>query len=440
MAQNFLFIKQTDSPTIGVLVHGLRGDVRKSWERLITLFSEDKEFTADLACWGYPTKVLGRVPSVWQAAEQLQTELRVRLEHYGKIVLIGHSLGGLVIRAFVISALRAGRVEDCERIAHIVALATPNDGNEMASIFKFLGRQVADLDIKGETVTELRNEWINRVYAPKILTGEERYKYEIPLTTVVGLEDSLVTPQSVKSFFQNPPPETVPGDHTSMKDPASTDETIYQLLKKIILSTINVRPKGAPEGRIESIHILESDELGFGLEALVDNTGSKKPLWSERITLGGRMALVQLGYQPFLNKAVFEVTMDCCIKEGSGILEGRVKTARGDEWDHQLEGLFVHTNGTPEKSWDFNLSFPAFLKFQEGEKVLLRLIFKPALKKLVKHEQEGQFIASFVGDIVEKRFWMEIATNAGILRHEIEDDSFLEYLANQGEVTGENGL
>src|SRR2546426_7654365 len=134
MSKNFVFIKKEGRPVVALFVHGLRGDIEMTWGALSKLLRDDSTFAADVAFWGYTTGILGKVPTVWQAAEQLQTEMRVRLSPYRRMILVGHSLGGLVIRAAVVRALKQGRVEDCERIDHIVTLATPNDGAELAGL------------------------------------------------------------------------------------------------------------------------------------------------------------------------------------------------------------------------------------------------------------------------------------------------------------------
>ena len=429
---NFLFVKKAEFPTLAVFVHGFRGDVKSSWESLIPLMEGDDKFSADVALWGYPSGVFKRTPSVWQAAEQLQTELRVRAPDYDAIVLIGHSLGGLLVRALVVAALKEGRFTDIERIAHIITLATPNDGQELAALLGRFSKQLADLAVTGDTVEEIRNEWINRVYTPVILAGEERYKHRIPLTAVIGLEDTLVSPESGKSFFRDPPPEVVPGNHMSMKVASSRDDTIYQLLRSKVLGANEV----AAATVIESVNFLKDTEAAeqtrYALELVVDNTKNTKDSWLRTIKIGARVAQRQAGQAPFMMRVRFNVSMECDLRLGTAVV-GRV-TAGDDALAYRLEGSYEHKNGTPEKSYEVNLSFPAALKIPLGEKLQIRIVFAPPRKTVVEEEKKGRLIAATLFPAHEVRFWLEILTDAGVLRLETEDDSFLRFVVNEGEV------
>jgi hypothetical protein len=208
------------------------------------------------------------MPDIWEAATQLQSELRHRAADYRDIVLVGHSLGGLLIRALVVAALKESRIEDVQRIKHIVTFATPNDGVEIADIVSFFrlpNRQIEDLAMTGKTVNELRGEWIERVYSPNIRPGEERSKRQIPLTTVIGLQDRLVPIDRARSFFRHPPPETVPGDHVSMKLPTDQNSLCYLILRNILKTLCN----GDDHGPINPIagngeSPLERDVEGHG--------------------------------------------------------------------------------------------------------------------------------------------------------------------------------
>jgi pimeloyl-ACP methyl ester carboxylesterase len=239
----FAFIRNAKSPVLVVFVHGLTGDAETTWGSFPALLAEDSGLSrVDVCVWGYPTKIAGHMPGIREAATQLQSELRHRAADYRHIVLVGHSLGGLLIRALVVAALKDSRIEDVQSINHIVTFATPNDGVEIADIVSFFrlpNRQIDDLAMTGETVNELRGEWIERVYSPNIRPGEERSKRQIPLTTVIGLQDRLVPFDRARSFFRHPPPETVPGDHVSMKLPKDRESLCYLILRNILKALCN---------------------------------------------------------------------------------------------------------------------------------------------------------------------------------------------------------
>lgn len=433
MSQSFVFVRNRARPVVALFVHGFRGDSKRTWDALRSVLENDATFAADVGLWSYSTGALKKVPTVWDAADQLQTEIRVRLSAYRRIVLVGHSLGGIVIRAMVVRALQEGRIEDCERIDHIVTLGTPNDGVQFAGIVAKFSKQIADLRMAGDTVVDLRNEWIDRVYAPNIRPGEERTKLRIPLTTVVGLEDQVVTASSAKSFFRQPPPESVPGDHLSMKEPADTTDTIYLLVKRIVADALSAVPLAV--ATIDDVLELQGSKGQFVLEVLLNNTASRAEFRSREVALGGRVALSQMGASPFYSRALFSVEMygGLDAQLGDQPLSGLVRP-EDDEFAYRLDGRFEHVNGTPQKSWEYSLRFPALVRCPAGEKLQLRLAFQTAKRRLMETENTGEFRASYIGGVIDQRFWVEIIGDDGLVRHESADDGLLTFIANEAEI------
>jgi pimeloyl-ACP methyl ester carboxylesterase len=221
-----------------VFVHGFIGDYRITWGNFPELILQDPELKGfDVFLWGYPSHLLGKNPEVRFVAQQLKTELTERLAGYRNIYLIGHSLGGLVIQSLVIEQLKVGQAKNLHPIKHIVLFGTPNRGVEVPPLLKLIDLQLRDLDSKSEIVDEIRNEWIDRVYNPTISAGAKDYKLQIPVTVVAGLQDEWVTEKSARSFFRDPPPQTVPGNHITMKQPKDREGTAYLLVKRRLLES-----------------------------------------------------------------------------------------------------------------------------------------------------------------------------------------------------------
>lgn len=222
-----------------IFVHGLCGSSTDTWDAFPKLLSEDEDLEAlDIYIMGYLTTFLGSPPSISLIAEHLLSELRVRFPEYKRIILAGHSLGGLVIRTAILKALEQGRGNDLSNIIHIITFGTPNDGSQLAQIvswFNLSNNQIKALGVTSELINTLRNGWVNKVYAPTIRDGEELYKRKLLLTTVVGLEDNIVSPASAASFFEDPPPVVVPGDHSSLKQPEGRDCLVYTFVKGVVL-------------------------------------------------------------------------------------------------------------------------------------------------------------------------------------------------------------
>ena len=140
-------------------------------------------------------------------------------------------MGGLVIKSMVIDYLRDGRSSDLKKIEHILFLATPNRGVDIPLLMRLFNPQLGDLFVTSKLVDLLEDEWVNKVYAPRISPGSKDFQLEVPFTPVVGLEDSVVSESSVRSVYQRHPPATVPGGHVSMKEPESRDDLVYRVVK-----------------------------------------------------------------------------------------------------------------------------------------------------------------------------------------------------------------
>lgn len=220
-----------------VFVHGYRGDA-STWSKFEKLVQEDdtlREF--EVHPMHYPTSILWKSPPERQLGELLGTELVERFGAYREIYLIGHSMGGLVICSMVVEKLKAGKAQDLKKIKHIILFGTPNNGAQIPRLLSWWDRQLADLSSSEHFVDELRNELINRVYHPRISPGDENSKLPIPVTVVIGLQDQFVDEASARSFFRDPQPLTVPGDHQSMKEPDNRDSLAYLVVRNKLLSS-----------------------------------------------------------------------------------------------------------------------------------------------------------------------------------------------------------
>jgi hypothetical protein len=199
-----------------IFVHGFAGGPDDTWRSLTTILRSDNRLSeVDIHLWGYPTQIVGKNLGVKQIAELLRTNYIVDLKKYDSIYFVAHSLGGIVVKYMILQELRAGRAESLSRIKHVVLLAVPQEGLQIPAIARYINRVAYDVNIESEIMNELRGDWINKVYAPKIRKGEENYKLAIPATVVVALQDQFIPEASVRAYFQDPPPLTVTGDHFS---------------------------------------------------------------------------------------------------------------------------------------------------------------------------------------------------------------------------------
>jgi tetratricopeptide (TPR) repeat protein len=238
-----------------VFVHGLFGDYQETWGKFPDLVLVDSTFYQyDFIYWGYPTRLLpnqsrflswvgrwlpgigNRLPDIASLASALAADLN-NLEiagSYKRIVLIGHSMGGLIIKKMIIKALcdLPEKTELLNRIEHLVFFATPSDGVQLPALLS-AHPQAKDIQCDGEAINDLRNEWIKRVHGVRIDDALQSGKRFISTTAILGLEDNAVSHSSAASFYADV--KTVQGNHCTICKPNRREDTVFQILRAIVL-------------------------------------------------------------------------------------------------------------------------------------------------------------------------------------------------------------
>jgi triacylglycerol esterase/lipase EstA (alpha/beta hydrolase family) len=97
-------------------VHGLDGDHRVTWGRFPELIRKDPDLkdTFDIGFFSYPTSLFSmpwskKYPKVQTLADALRTEIDMRFKDYTSIILVCHSLGGLIARKYLLEEVKSKR-------------------------------------------------------------------------------------------------------------------------------------------------------------------------------------------------------------------------------------------------------------------------------------------------------------------------------------------
>jgi len=99
-------------PLLILCVHGLGATGQNTWGQFHRLIDEDDSLgpLADVKFFGFKTSKTrwsllpsSRKQKVSDLAKGLRTEIDERYRDYASIVLVGHSMGGLVIRQYLVS-------------------------------------------------------------------------------------------------------------------------------------------------------------------------------------------------------------------------------------------------------------------------------------------------------------------------------------------------
>lgn len=230
-----------------VFIHGiLYGHYKNTWTRFSKLLPGDPDLPRfDLMLWGYDTGYFkGR--SIDLNGERLITEMRQRINtSENQIVLVGHSLGGLVLLKALCTQMERALANEvpCSQVSQIITFGTPLNGHWVARIAKkflpfsrFLNHQVRDL-CQEDSCKPLVENIKSRIYEP---VQDNETSRKIPIRLNIGNRDKVVTERdrsAARAIFTNPPPNEYDGTHSDLKDPKNRTDHRYLVLQSDLQET-----------------------------------------------------------------------------------------------------------------------------------------------------------------------------------------------------------
>ncbi len=232
-------------PTTVVFVHGFIS-TPDCWDPFFKLLEKDKDFAAQgfkFLRFGYPTKFVEmlpqrRIPSIRECGDSLRDFIE-RQAPTGQIMLVGHSMGGLVIQAYLANKIGMQRATDLERIRTIVTFATPNRGAKFLStlraVFSWFREdpQDSELEVLNDDISRMTDDIVRCI----IGAGDVgQCDCPIPFQVFWGLQDNVVLESSARGPFVEAHP--LAGDHSGIIRPESSSDDRYLALKSALLDPV----------------------------------------------------------------------------------------------------------------------------------------------------------------------------------------------------------
>lgn len=224
--------EKNSGDTLVLFIHGLSGNPSGTWGQMLRVFNSDPELsTYSFGCYSYPSKILRlpltkRMAGIGQLADGLKTLLANRYANKKKIILVGHSLGGLIIRQHILEQIKNNSLN---RIQGAIFFASPHTGADLANVGSALSwrhRHLKQLCSGSDTLTSINKDWV-------LLNAESRIK----TSYVVGGADAVVSPESAAPYAGAQNVETlIECDHTSIIKPINTNDDRFIVLKNFIQS------------------------------------------------------------------------------------------------------------------------------------------------------------------------------------------------------------
>ncbi len=273
---NLVIYRQQEGTAAVFFIHGFTGDATGTWGDFPALLAADPELSEyDVFSWGYPTQLnlaytITRHfwtddPDIETIGMGLRTLLANFAQNYQKLVLVGHSMGGLVIQSFILEELLRDGHEHLDKLTEVVLYGTPSGGLKKASLGAFLKNQIADMNFYGDFIQKLRSEWKQQLDDCRASSALQR---SFRLTLVAGMKDNFVPPESSLNPFPLDEKEIVPGDHTSMVKPSPGNDLAFRVLKKRLLrGALTAQEKALITGEDQRVidrvnRIRAAEELG----------------------------------------------------------------------------------------------------------------------------------------------------------------------------------
>jgi nucleoside phosphorylase/pimeloyl-ACP methyl ester carboxylesterase len=218
-----------------LFIHGLGGDKIATWGRFPEILRHDQQIAKDyqLEFFSYPTMLWRhlfsrKAPRIQELAAGLRTQIENRYASFENIILVCHSLGGLVARQYVLEDIKAKREP---RVSGIVLIAVPNNGADLARIGAFLSvrhQQLRQLCRDSDLIEFLNTDWFTMG-----LNRTVRAKY------IIGTQDGVVDRLSAQVFWGNPNVEVVIGkNHRDIVKPLDSNDDVVIILKRFLQGTL----------------------------------------------------------------------------------------------------------------------------------------------------------------------------------------------------------
>ena len=229
-----------------LFVHGLSGSADGTWSKMIELFLRDELFSKyEIDTYEYPTSKMRlpfgkKMPGIPELAEGLASYIDTRHSDKGKVVLIGHSLGGLVLRHHIVDEFKKSKDN---KIHAAVMIATPHTGADLARFGRALSWRHTHLKqlAKGEDVLRsILADW-----------GVLDVENNIESLYVIGGIDAIVDRSSSMPYyggvnFKN----LINYGHVDVIKPDSAQDMRFQVIRKFVAELdLPKKPEGGqPNG------------------------------------------------------------------------------------------------------------------------------------------------------------------------------------------------
>lgn len=226
-----------------LFVHGYGGHPRGTWERFPDLIRADAELGArfDVSLHHFHSSILNvpfftKAPPIHRIAQGLRAAVDNRYApRYSDVVLVAHSLGGLVVRRYICDELPRGGLHTTQ----VMLFAVPNNGSSLARLaasIHWWHRPLVQLRSDSEFLETLNSDWAS-------LKVNER----LDCRFVVGGVDQIVDFSSGRLDYHTDPIVLDGYSHFDIVKPTTAEDLNFLVLRNFLLEK-KADSRRAPDG------------------------------------------------------------------------------------------------------------------------------------------------------------------------------------------------
>lgn len=229
-----------DNQTLVIFVHGLGGrryGSSPTWGDFPQYLFEDLP-NIDIGLYEYTT--LAKRLKFWKSisldteAEIFSQIIRDDLGDYQTVILIGHSMGGLLAKAVIAELIDSDHLA---RIGGLILMATPQLGSTRVPRFLGLSNDARALRVHGKFVSRITRVFEDKLYLDETISAPDRAV--IPTWAVLGASDLWVDELSAGIGLPTGRKRIIRGSHTEIVKPKNKSSTSYVFVKEKIGACLN---------------------------------------------------------------------------------------------------------------------------------------------------------------------------------------------------------
>jgi pimeloyl-ACP methyl ester carboxylesterase len=239
-----------------IFVHGLGGNrygEKATWGQFPRLVFEDFP-ELDVGLYTYPT-LFGRLKFRVSVPLNIEAEVFADIirdaKEYKAVVLVGHSMGGLLCMASICHLVNTGQIGVPTRIIGLILMATPQTGSQRVPKFlSWFSKDFYALRPHGAFVTHIHRTFVDSLTLDDSISTPA--KTLIPTWAVLSASDFWVDKLSASIRLPANRLKLVHGSHTAIVKPQTQQADAYHFVRECVRTCL-ARSAKSPDRSAEEI-------------------------------------------------------------------------------------------------------------------------------------------------------------------------------------------